>query len=356
MVKKTTLFLSILFLFSCKKNTEIKDSNQSIQEIQTAALTDFSYKVALQSYRDMDSKINEFYTSCVALSSNRTNANLEQAKSDWKEVRSIWEKSEAFLFGPVSTENIDPGIDTWPVDYRSLDSLLATTNTFDQPFINSLGDELKGFHPCEYLLWGANSNKLPGDLTNKECEYLIALALDLRTKSEFLKNSWEPSTANNHLEHLINAGSITSVYTSKKVAFEEIVNAMIGICEEVANGKLFEPFAGQDSSIEESPFSGNSLIDFRNNIQGVKNVYYTSYDQSGVGIRDLVRLNNLSLNSSITSQLENALQSFDGITVPFSQAIFTQRTQIQNVITQINTLKATLENQLLPYIRQTIVE
>lgn len=151
----------------------------------------------------------------------------------WKKPKPIgkvcvlyWEKSEAFLLGPVSTENIDPGIDTWPVDYRSLDSLLATTNTFDQPFINSLGDELKGFHPCEYLFWGTNSNKLPADLTNKECEYLIALALDLRSKSEFLKNRMEPSTADNHLEHMINAGNPTSVYTSKKAAFEEVVNAL----------------------------------------------------------------------------------------------------------------------------------
>jgi len=45
----------------------------------------------------------------------------------------------------------------------------------------------------------------------------------------------------------------------------------------------------------------------------------------------------------------------NAITVPFGEAIISQPTQVQLAIDQINTLKTTLEDQLLPYLQQNIV-
>lgn len=346
--------VGVLTMPSCKKD-ETTDSSMTNQEIQTNILGDFSSKVATPLYQDLDLKMNNFNNSCIALDTLTNQTNLDAARQSWKNVRAVWEQSEAFLFGPVATENIDPSSDTWPVDYSALDSLLNTSNAFTQPYINTLGDELKGYHPAEYLLWGSNSTKTPTDFTPRELEYLIALAADLHMKTTSLYASWNPSNANNYGLEIANAGQSSSVYSSQKAAMEEIVNAMIGICDEVANGKIDEPFSTGNAALEESPFSQNSLVDFKNNITGVKNVYFGKYTQDGYGIHDFLNKNNLSLHSKIANQIENALNSFNGVTVPFGEAITTQPTQVNNVITQINILKNTLESELLPFIQQNVV-
>jgi len=360
-MKKTDILLGTcamasLFLVSCSKDETSGPSSSGMTnaEIQQHILNDFSYKVALASYQDMENKMNAFYTNCVALDASPNQTNLDNSRQAWKDVRSTWEQSEAFLFGPVATNNIDPSTDTWPVDYNALDSLLNTGNAFTQSYMNTLGDELKGYHPSEYLLWGVNGNKVPGDLTAREREYLVALAADLQIKATSLRTSWDPAVPNNYTHEIVNAGQSTSIYSSQRAVFEELVNAMAGICDEVANGKMLEPFSAADPSLEESPYSQNSLIDFKNNITGVKNVYFGKYTEDGYGLHDFLTKNNLALHNTIASQLENAISSFNGITVPFGQAITAQPTQLQHVMTQINTLKNTLETQLLPFIQQSV--
>lgn len=345
-----TILLLLLFSIGCKKE-DSTENDRSMEEVGQFVLTHFADRIALQTYSDMNEQMNELRIACNDFQTASTEANLEKARKAWKDVRSIWEQSEAFLFGPVSTENIDPGMDTWPVDFHSMDSLLQTSNTFDQAYLNILGDELKGFHPTEYLLWGENGNKSAAAFTQREKEYLAALAEDLRMKASSLYSFWQPATPGNYHDHMTKAGTSASVYASQKAAFEEMVLSMAGICEEVANGKLLEPFAAQDPSLEESPFSGNSLTDFRNNIQGVKNIYEGKYKVDGYGIEDLVKKNNLSLNASIHAKLNNALFSFNLITDPFGTAIITQRSQIQQSIDAINELKKVLEEDLLNYIR-----
>ena len=65
-----------------------------------------------------------------------------------------------------------------------------------------------------------------------------------------------------------------NVYASKLAVVEELINGMIGIVDEVANGKIADPFGASidaiDTSKVESQYSWNSLADFTNNIQGVQ--------------------------------------------------------------------------------------
>jgi putative iron-regulated protein len=358
---KQNIFLIIVFcgsVLSCHNNDEPSPGNGNLtnREIQDSILVDFSYNVALGSYDDLDNKMNDYYEASIAFDSVPDEDNLESARQAWKTVRATWEQSEAYLFGPVSTNNIDPGTDTWPVDYNALDSLLKTGNDFTQSYINNLGDELKGYHPSEYMLWGVNGAKSAADFTKRERAYLVALATDLREKASYLRSSWDPEAEGNYLDQMVEAGSMNSIYSSQRAALEELVNGMAGICEEVAGGKMFEPFAQSDPSLEESPYSQNSLTDFRNNIRGVGNVYSGKFLKDGYGIEDFLKKNNLALNNKISSQIANAINSFDGITVPFGEAIITQRAQVRNTMEQINTLKEMLEDELLPFLQQSVTE
>ncbi|MCB0430480.1 MAG: hypothetical protein H6585_11365 [Flavobacteriales bacterium] len=344
-----------LLVTACKKEDPTGDDEMSDEQLQEMILNDFSDKVAYQNYQDLENNMAVFYAACQSFDASGSDADLDAARKGWKDARAAWEQSEAFLFGPVSTENIDPSTDTWPVDYPSLDSLLQTGNAFTQAYLNSLGDELKGYHPAEYLLWGADGSKVPSAFTSREREYLIALSADLHLKVTQLRMMWDPSVSGNYSWEVIHAGEQGGVYATRRAVFEEFIGGMIGICDEVANGKIEEPFAMQDPSLEESPFSGNSLTDFRNNIQGVKNVYLGMYSEDGYGIHSLLEKNNLALHNKVMARLDAAIDAFDGITVPFGDAISSQPTQVQHVIDQINALRTVLEDDLMPFVQQSVL-
>jgi putative iron-regulated protein len=94
---------------------------------------------------------------------------------------------------------------------------------------------------------------------------------------------------------LATAGAGSTEFTSQQAAFLQIVDGMAGICGEVADSKIKEPFDAQDPTLEESPFSKNSVIDFTNNINGILDMYQGKFAQDGKGLEDIVRANNLQL-------------------------------------------------------------
>ena len=109
---------SVLVLSSCKKDKDSSDNYSSTQ-----ILNDFSVNVAQATYNDLASKTAQLHQAITDFTQNQTQANLDYCKLLWKESRQTWEQSERFLFGPVATDDIDPRIDTWPVDFNSLDSV-----------------------------------------------------------------------------------------------------------------------------------------------------------------------------------------------------------------------------------------
>lgn len=127
---------------------------------------------------------------------------------------------------------------------------------------------------------------------------------------------------------------------------------MGGICDEVANGKMKDPFEAQDPQLEESPFAQNSITDFTNNIKGIMDIYQGKFTEDGKGIEDLVRTYNLSLDNDIKTKHGTAVAALQAITVPFGQAILTQQTQVQTAMDKINELAETLADNLKPFVQQ----
>jgi len=321
--------------------------------LNTQILADFSNDVASATYTELQAKAVLLNTQVATLKASKTDANLAACQQTWKDARLVWEQTEAHLFGPVATEDIDPRIDTWPVNFTDLDEQLAGSHPFDESYIDGLDDALKGFHPIEYLIFGQGGTKKAADITARQMEYLEALSLNLKKLTTELGDNWSASNASgNYISVVSNAGAGSAEYKTQLAAFEELVNAMAGICDEVANGKLAEPYEAQNPSLEESPFAANSIIDFTNNIKGVQNVYLGKYKTDGKGLEDLVRAHNLSLDTEIKTKLNAAINSLNNITTPFGQAITDRSPKVQNAMDAINDLKSVLEEDLLVFVAQ----
>ena len=256
-----------------------------------------------------------------------------------------------FYSARYQPDNIDPRIDTWPVNFTDLDAQLESDAEFTEAYIDDLEDALKGFHPIEYLIFGEDGEKTAGELSARDIGYLKGLTKNLKTLTADLNASWQPSSSGSYHTAFTQAGNGSSVYPTQLSAFEELVNAMVGICDEVGNGKIGEVFIAKDASLEESPFSQNSITDFTNNMKGVQNVYLGKYLTDGKGLEDLVRQYNLQLDNEIKLKLGNAIAALGNVTDPFGKAITSQPIQVQNAIDAINDLKVTLEDHLLPFVQ-----
>lgn len=344
--------ISIIALVSCNKTSE--NTAMSFDELKTAALTDFTNKVAIANYADLDNAATNLNTAIQNLNSSATETNLTAAKTAWKNMRSVWEQCEGFLFGPVEDNDFDPNMDTWPTDYVQMDSLMASSNGLTVADIQSLTLSLRGFHPIEYILFGNHGDRTAASITARQKLYMVSLSEDLKSTCHQLYTSWTSNPVNFSAQ-VINAGSGSTVYAKKQEAYMAIVNGLIAICEEVGEGKMKEPFDAMDASIVESPYSGNSVADFRNNIVGLQNVYLCSYNgNTGKGLKDLVATKNIALDNKLQNQMIAAINSFNNITLYYEEAIINQRIQCQQTMAALNTLKETLENELKPFIIQYI--
>ncbi len=353
---KDLLLLSAIVLLatSCKKDENDETTTTPATVTSTDVLNSFATNVAQDNYDDLAQQSADLLTRINTFTTSLNDADLDLCREQWRSTRLSWELSEALLFGPVATENIDPRIDTWPVNFVDLEAQLASGNTFSADYITGLEDALKGFHPIEYLLFGADGDKTAAQFTARELEYLVALGTDLTQLTGDLYHRWNPSTSENYTLALTSAGNGSDVYATQRAAVEEVVNAMTGICDEVANGKMHEVLLAQDPSLEESPFSQNSLVDFTNNIRGVENVYLGRYNANGIGLEDFVRMHDLQLDSTIKQRIASAIAALGAISVPFGQAIIDQPVQVQQAVDAINALASTLNDELLPLVQQHV--
>ncbi len=356
-MKKILLSVTVIVIVcisSCKKNEETPSI--SFDELKTLVLKDFTNNVAVPSYLDLNNAATDLNAAIQNLNTNATEANLATAKTAWINMRGIWEQCEGFLFGPVEDNDYDPNMDTWPTDYVQMDSLLNSSNPLTITDIQSMTLSLRGYHPIEYIIFGNHGDRTVASITARQKQYMLSLSEDLKNTCHQLYLSWT-TTPTNFSNQVINAGTINSKYSKKQEVYLAIVNSLVAICEEVGEGKMKEPFDAQDPTTVESPYSGNSIKDFRNNIIGLQNVYLGNYSiNDGKGINDLVASRNISLDNKIQSQITAAISSFSNITMYYEDAIINQRMQCQQTMTALNTLKETLENELKPFVIQYITD
>lgn len=349
--KSTLIGISVLTLVACKK----EEPTPEVDTLQKDVIVSLASNVNTYAYNQLASSSNNLYSAIVSFCATPTSESLTNCRDLWKTTRSIWEQTEGFLYGPVSSDNIDPRIDTWPVDYNALENVLSSSMAFGETEINALDDALKGFHPIEYLLFGQDGAKTFDQFTAREKEYLVALSLNIKTLTAELASKWDVNTNEDYYTYFTTPSTSNPYYQTEKAVYLEIANAMIGICDEVGNGKMTEPFAAQDPSLEESPFSKNSITDFTNNMRSVQNVYLGKFSTDNKGLDDLVKKYNLSLDQTINTKINAAITSLNNISGTFSTAIIDEPVQVQNAIDAIISLQECLETELLPFI-QTYVK
>jgi len=354
--KIITLFGALaLIAAGCSKGSKVTPTNTDAT-LEGQILVDFPANLANPNYLDIETKAGIMKDAAAALIATPTDANLKATQDAWKNTRAAWESCEGYLFGPVEDFNYDPTMDDWPVNKVDLDGVLSSSNPLAVSDIDGLETTLKGFHAIEYVIFGVGGTKKASQITDREKTYLASLTQSLYNTTKQLVNSWDPSQSGNFTVQVTTAGKGSTRFTSRKDFFKALVGSMADICGEVADSKMQEPFAAQDSTLDESQFSHNSITDFTNNIKGISNAYLSTYNgTSGHSLSELVKSKNASLDAKLQTQMTAAVAAFSLLNgTTFEKAIYDNKDKVTQIQTAIRTLKATLDGDQTTFVETNI--
>lgn len=317
------------------------------------AITPYINHTVIATYKNLADATITLNEKCEAIQTAFANgtlapAQIREAGEAWKSARKYWELSEAFLYGAASDYNIDPHIDSWPLDKASMEAMLNNPQQMAQmspDYVGkNLGYGLLGFHAIEYMLFQLNASETesqPRDVskfTTEETIYLSAIAGDLRNQCIRLEASWagmnnvttekqdiltgaelEPSF--NYGESMLNAGVAGSKYVNYTDAAQELIQGCIDIADEVGQQKIGRPATGtseEDKNYIESPYSLNSITDFADNILSIRNAYEGSND-GDKSVSDFIASVEPDTDREVKEAIENAITAIRKIQEPFAK-------------------------------------
>ena len=296
---------------------------------------------------DLEKTLNGLTVSTI------TQAQINQACEDFKSARKNWERSEAFLGGAAADFDIDPTIDSWPLN-RSL--LLDY-------FHNGMNDEMLedatilGFHALEFILFrNGQPRKVAefkandtytgfSDVTGEqELKYAQTICTLLKERTFQLQVAWEGEKNASRtsivkaagLEYTTEKGlsfgdnmkqagkSSMSTFASLTDAISQVLaddeGSCFGICNEVGTAKIANPFANADIAYVESPYSYNSITDFRDNIRSIRNIWLGSTDRTANDYSFhtfFASVKAAEVNTSVEGAYLNAIESISNMPAPF---------------------------------------
>ncbi|WP_223854763.1 imelysin family protein [Bacteroides sp. GM023] len=347
--------LMVTSMTACSDSEGDTSDQETKETILKAAVNPYVNKTVIPTYKAMADAAIEMYDKCVIMqeafkAGNLTLDMIKTAGESWNTSRKYWELSEAFLFGAAADYNIDPHIDSWPLDKTAMDRMLNNPGQMAQMspdyVANNLGYGLLGFHAVEYMLFQLENNETTSaprainKFTTQEMIYLTSVAGDLRNQCVRLEASWaglenissekqeiltDIKPTFNYGSSMLNSGNGGSKYVNYQDAAEDIIQGCIDIADEVGNTKIGRPVNGsseEDKNYIESPYSLNSIVDFTDNIISIQNAYQGS-NAGDASISVYIKHIDPALDEAMRAAINNAITAIKKIPEPFAKTATT---------------------------------
>jgi putative iron-regulated protein len=348
--KRATLFVCSVFLLfiCCKKPNTTNPAGNGPQTNAASVLNSEVNTVIVPTYGLLANDASLLYNQALLLQSSPTSQNLLNCRQQWLNTTADYEQSCSTLFGPNGSIGADPAslINTYPIDTAGINTIINSAAVFTLVYIDSLPSYLTGFHGMEFELYGATGNKTAAQFTSQQLSYITAVALNIKTLTSQIDSEWSGPFQ----YQFTNAGNGSTVYTTQRAAFSDFTMGIANITETDAIYKLNAILSNKSTILQESPFANNSVTDIMNNLIGVRNIYYGQYaNVTGTGLTVFVRQNAENLDIKIKNDLNTAINAVGSITLPLSQAIYSQTTQINAAMNACDSLDDDLKVDLLTY-------
>ncbi len=377
------MFVAAMSLAACGGGTETVTSDKEAALQQ--AVTPYVHNTVIATYKGMSDAGMTLLEQCEAILDKVEKdedyaALMKDAGTSWRAMRKYWEQSEAFLYGPAASHNIDPHIDSWPLDFNAMNALLhdaermAAIEEEGGAYVgDKLGYALKGFHAAEYLLFESEEKDgravgtgrpHAANLTHAEAVYLLGIVEDLTQQAILLEYCWagEVSAAKMALldeaeiepyedrygDQMINAGKAGSIYVTYQEVVEEIIAGCVDIAGEVAELKMGNPYISstpEERDYIESPYSCTSTIDFADNIRSIQHAYCGA-QVGDHAISNYVYRQDADLDARVRKAIEDAITAIEQIE-DFENTAQNNPT-VKAAIDKVAELEEILDDEVLP--------
>ena len=356
--------------------TTINSSDLEMQKVSKTYVQDViypTYQALASNARTLYSAAHTLYSAAEA--GTMTQSQIDAACEAFKNTRREWERSEAFLYGSASDNELDPHIDSWPLDHDELEKALNNATLVagfkgNDPakFVsdnNTYFQSVLGFHGMEFVLFRNGANRTVDALKANDTEegmtsvkgidelaFLQAVAADVRNITALLEFTWMGSAASSETkavlskasyvftplrynglpnngtmcygQYLLSPSATTGYHSWQGTINQIFVGGCSNICSEVADQKLGQAYrtatgSGSDDDSRdyiESPYSHRSFIDYQDNIYSIKNTLYGTRDVNATtpvehSILNLLKSMNYSGLNDLTTALNNAIQALE---------------------------------------------
>lgn len=359
-----------------KDNPTVGNQWTGVQAEMWEVANQYVNQVVFPTYKNLAASADILYEQAVTMQQKHdagtlTDADVEAACEAFKAAREYWEKSEAFLYGAATDYNLDPHMDSWPLDQGQMADFLSNPTMVaglysDDPiaFVNQNNanfDTALGFHGLEFVLFrdgaprkaavydGIEDHPSFANVTVQcadELAFLVAVAGDVRDNCYRLEVSWlglqADATHQARVAQLgvkthalddngyyygadmLLAGTDGSSYASINAALVTLVgpSGCGNIANEVASQKIGQAYRvatgapsldpNEPDAIDyiESPYSKRSYIDYRDNIYSIKNSLYGNIDQAqpaDKSVMTFLRRNGYSGVDDLQNALDDAI-------------------------------------------------
>lgn len=148
-------------------NAYSSNTNDSQLEAIVAQYVDY---VVLPTYKMLAERNADLFEAAQNFQNSPSDETFSAGCEEWLSAREPWEKSEAFLFGPVDWRGLDPNMDSWPLDVEAIINILESGNfdelEWDEDDASDdveAAQNVRGYHTMEFLLFMNGEPRTVGD-------------------------------------------------------------------------------------------------------------------------------------------------------------------------------------------------
>ena len=230
-------------LSSCSDSNDDNGGNSNAgAPVMKAIVDNYVDNIVEPTYNNLATNAQTLYDACQNLYAKRKAGSLTQADIDaaceaFKAARKYWEQSESFLYGAAEDNEIDPHIDSWPLDHSQLvdvlnkaDIIAGLNGEQADKFIyekNGSFESVIGFHGLEFVLFRDGANRTLAALTAEketakgltsvntvdECAFAAAVSGDLRNMISLLAYGWAGDAVSSSIKSVVDKAPWTVAAT-----------------------------------------------------------------------------------------------------------------------------------------------
>ena len=279
----------------------------------SAAIAAYADELVIPTYKTMSDNALKFAKAAKELKAAPTDAKVAEAGKLLLETRVPWELSESFLFGPAAFANLDPKLDSWPLDTTNLDAV-ADLTPGQLSYLAAVA-EVIAEDSITLEAWWAGSDKISEE------------------KAKILEEA-EIEPGKSYAGEFKKAGQAGSRYESNSEVLDEIIGGSKDIIDEIADSKVGKPYETADAADCESLYSYTSLVDSRHNVQSVEKSYNV--------ISPLVAAKSAKVDQAVKGSIAKVFKSLDAIQGPLVKNL-DKKEQLKAIIDSCKELSENLD-------------